>query len=442
MFKWFIRNVLVMLAMSVGATAAHAGPGTIVVQAGALLERADAPMRGPSAILIRDGVITAVADAAEPVVKTWIEAGACVIDWRERTVLPGLVDAHVHLAIEPGEAFWTYATRAESDYALIAAANARRTLAAGFTTVRDVYSPPNAVRALRDAIARGEAIGPRIVVSGPGLSIIGGHGDNTGFNREVTDAIAQRWRNTCTGPVECAARVRELSRDGADVIKITATGGVLSQQDRGLDEQFSLEEMRAIVDTAHALGLKVAAHAHGAGGIRAALTAGVDSIEHGTLIDAEGARMLRERRAALVPTLMVFTGLREGLAQDAYGASVAAKARKLIAESEGASVRTVRAAKGKIAFGTDAGVFGHGRNAEEFALLVSAGGMTSREALASSITTAAELLGLGREIGRIQPGYRADLIAVRGDPLTDVKVLQHVEGVIANGALVQDHSTR
>jgi imidazolonepropionase-like amidohydrolase len=283
---------------------------------------------------------------------------------------------------------------------------------------------------LRRATDRGFIPGPRIVASGPAISIVGGHGDVSGFRPEVVEALSGH--NTCTGADECAALVRRLARNGAQVIKFTATGGVLSQQGAGLEAHFTPEEMRAIVTTAHSLGLRVAAHAHGARGIEAAARAGVDSIEHGTFADAAAIRAMRENNTALVPTLMAFTGVREGLARNAFTPTVATKAREAL-EHLGEAVRLARAAGVAVVFGTDAAVYPHGRNGEEFNQLVRYGGMSPAEAIASATTGAARLLGMENEIGRIAPGLSADLIAVEGDPLTDVTRLEHVEFVMVRG---------
>jgi imidazolonepropionase-like amidohydrolase len=262
------------------------------------------------------------------------------------------------------------------------------------------------------------------------LSIIGGHADVSGFRPEVTEALQNR--NTCTGPEQCAQRVREASRDGADLIKITATGGVLSQQARGLGQHFTDAEMKAIVDTAHSLGLKVAAHAHDARGIEAAARAGVDSIEHGTFADARAIQAMKANGTAMVPTLMAYTGIREGLARNAYTPQVAAKVRQTLGEV-GKAARAARAAGVPVVFGTDSSVYEHGRNAEEFEQLVTLVGMSPREALVSATTGAAKLIGMENEVGRIAPGYSADLIAVSGDPLQDVRAFRTVDYVMVRG---------
>ena len=309
----------------------------------------------------------------------------------------------------------------------------RTTLLAGFTTVREAGSAQHTAFSLRRGTAEGLIPGPRIVAAGPALAIIGGHGDVTGFRPEINEALSSGF--TCTGPQECAAKVRRASQNGSDVIKITATGGVLSQQGRGLEAHFTSEEMKAIADTAHSLGLKVMAHAHGARGIEAAARAGIDTIEHGTYLDEPAARAMKERGTVLVPTLMAFQGTSERLGKGVYTPTVEAKIR---AVSETARVFMGRAVKWgvPIAFGTDAGVFDHGRNAGEFRLM-RAQGMSDRQALASATTGAAKVLGMSSEIGRIAPGYSADIIAVTGDPTKDVTVLERVEWVMARGQVIE-----
>lgn len=409
--------------------AAPAAAETIVVHAGRLVTDASRPAAGPSTITITDGRITAVAAGL-----TSPPAGARLVDLSGKTVLPGLIDMHVHLSGDPGGDYRDEAVDPDEWAALVGAKNARLTALAGFTTVRDLGSPPLVGFMLRRATDRGFIPGPRIIASGPAISIVGGHGDVSGFRPEVMRALTID--NTCTGPEQCAARVREFSRAGADLIKITATGGVLSQQARGLGQHFTDAEMKAIVDTAHSLGLKVAAHAHADAGIAAAVRAGVDSIEHGTFASAATVRLMKERGTALVPTLMAFTGIRERLGKGIYTPVVEEKIRMTLAEV-GKAAKRARDAGVPVAFGTDAAVFEHGRNAEELGLLVELAGMSPAEAIASATTGAARLLGMENQVGRIAPGYSADLIAVSGDPLRDVRVLEHVDYVMVRGKAIQ-----
>lgn len=409
--------------------AAPAAAETLIVHAGRLIADAGKPAAGPSTITITDGRITAVAAGLTPA-----PAGARLVDLSGKTVLPGLIDMHVHLSGDPGGDFRDEAVDPNEWATLVGAKNARITALAGFTTVRDLGSPPLVGFALRRATAEGVIPGPRIVASGPAISIIGGHGDVSGFRPEVIKALGVD--NTCTGPEQCAARVREFSRAGADIIKITATGGVLSQQARGLGQHFTDPEMKAIVDTAHALGLKVAAHAHSARGIEAAARAGVDSIEHGTFADSRAIAAMKASGSSLVPTLMAFTGIRERLGKNIFTPVVEAKVRETLSEV-GKAARAARATGVPVVFGTDAAVFEHGRNAQELALLVELAGMSPSEAIASATTGAARLLGMEREIGRIAPGFSADLIAVGGDPLRDVRALEHVDYVMVRGKAIQ-----
>ena len=422
-----LKRLFAILLLAVVVAPARAE--TIVVHAGHLIIDASRPAQGPSTIVIVDGRIQSVAAGTAPG-----PAGARIIDLSARTVLPGLIDAHVHFMSVPGGAFWRDAVDTDDYQALVGARNALTTLRAGFTTVRDLGSPGTTGFALRRAIEEGLVPGPRMIVSGTPLSTIGGHGDVAGFRPEVIAALDGH--NTCTGADQCAARVRELARAGADVIKFMATGGVLSQGDRGLGQSFSDAEMRAIVETAHGLGLKVAAHAHADEGIAAAVRAGVDSIEHGTFVSPATIQLMRQHGTTLVPTLMAFVGIRERLGHGVYTPLVESKVRMTL-EVVGRAARLAHQAGVPVVFGTDAGVYEHGRNAGEFVELVERAGLTPAEALAAGTTGAAHLLGLDNEVGRIAPGFSADLIAVDGDPIADPHVLQHVGFVMARGRVVE-----
>ncbi len=409
--------------------ATPAAAETLVIHAGRLITDPAQRPQGASTITVVDGRISAIAARHQPA-----PAGARLVDLRDKTVLPGLIDTHTHLSGDPGGDYWRDAVDTDEWSAMLGVKNAAITARSGFTTVRDLGAPRDVIFALRRATAEGVVPGPRIVTSGSSISIIGGHADVSGFRPEVNEALQNR--NTCTGPEQCAQRVREASRDGADLIKITATGGVLSQQARGLGQHFTDAEMKAIVDTAHSLGLKVAAHAHSARGIEAAARAGVDSIEHGTFADARAIQAMKASGTALVPTLMAFTGIREGLGRNAYMPAVAAKVRMTL-NDVGKAVRAARAAGVPVVFGTDSSVYEHGRNAEEFVQMVELAGMRPAEAIASATTAAARLLGLENEIGRIAPGYSADLIAVSGDPLQNVRALEKVDYVMVRGREIE-----
>lgn len=415
-----------LLATSLLASPAFAE--TIVIHAGAVITDAALPKSGPSTITVVDDKITAITPGHAPA-----PDGARVVDLKSKTVLPGLIDMHVHLMSNPGGDYRDEAVLSDDYLALMGAHNALITVKAGFTTVRDLGSTRQGGFALRRATAEGLIPGPRIIASGPAVSIIGGHGDVSGFRPEVAKALDGQ--NTCTGPVECAARVRDASKAGADVIKITATGGVLSQQGRGLGQHFTDPELKSIVDTAHSLGLRVAAHAHGARGVEAAAHAGVDTIEHGTFSDPAVVKAMKASGSALSPTLMALAGVKARLGKGIYTPTVEAKGREAVAQM-GTAIKAAKANGITVVFGTDAGVFEHGRNAGEFALMVEWGGMTPREALASATTIAARYLDKETELGRIAPGYAADIIAVDGDPLTDVRTLEKVGFVMANGRII------
>jgi imidazolonepropionase-like amidohydrolase len=401
-----------------------AGAQTYAIQAGRLIVDASQPARGPSTVIVENGRISRIEEGATA------PAGATVVDMRGKTVLPGLIDAHVHLTSDPGTPFWREAIDPPELAAVTGVKNALLTARAGFTTVRDLGAPGNSSFALRDAIRDGIVPGPRIIASGGALSIIGGHGDVSGFRPEVNAVLDPG--GTCTGADQCAARVREWAKRGSDVIKITSTGGVLSQQGRGLEGHFDPAEIRAITSTAHRLGLKVAAHAHGARGIEDAARAGVDSIDHGTFADSAAIQAIKANGSWYVATLMAFTGVRDRLGKNIFTPVVEAKGREALAQW-GTGLTAAHRAGVKIAFGTDAGVFEHGRNGEEAELMVRLGGMTPREVLVSATTGAAELLGLASEVGTLDVGKSADLIAVDGDPLADAVALTRIGYVMVKG---------
>lgn len=408
------------------AQSAHAE--TTYIHAGSVISDAAGDASGPATIVVTDGRIVSIEDGFAAVPE-----GAATVHLPDQTVLPGLIDLHVHLTGDPGGDFWKEAVEPDEWGVVLGAKNARLTALAGFTTVREAGSAQQTAYSLRRGTAEGILAGPRILAAGPALSIVGGHGDVSGFKPEVNAALTSGY--TCTGVVECAEKVRRASQNGADIIKITATGGVLSQQGRGLEAHFSDAEMKSIADTAHSLGLKVMAHAHGARGVEAAAKAGIDTIEHGTYLDDAAIRAMKENGTILVPTLMAFQGVTERLGQGIYTPVVEDKIR---AVAETAKVFMGRALKGgvTIAFGTDAGVFDHGRNGQEFRLMMGQG-MSSRQALASATTVAAEALDMAGEIGRIAPGYSADIIAVNGNPLEDATVLENVGWVMVRGRVVE-----
>lgn len=416
----------------VRAAGQPAAEGAKCVQAGRLL--AD-PASGR---VLRDQTVTVRAGRIVSVTPGFVQSTGCeVVDLRDSFVLPGLIDAHVHLTGEsnPNQRL-EEVTQSSAEQAMVGARYARRTLDAGFTTVADLGADNNAIFALRKATANGDVPGPRIIASGSSVSIHGGHGDVNGFRDDIMHLM--RGSSICSGAEDCRRAVRQQVQQGADVIKITATGGVLSNTAAGLGQQFADDELAAIVDSAHRMGRKVTAHAHGADGVNAFLKAGGDSIEHGTYLDAESIRLFKARGAYLVPTLMAG----DYVARIANGPSnfftpaQTAKAREAGPKMLDMA-RRAHAGGVKIAFGTDTGVSAHGDNAQEFALLVRAG-MTPVEAIRSATTVAAEHLGLAGEIGTLAPGKAADLVAVRGDPLADVRELERVRFVMKDGRIYRN----
>lgn len=363
-------------------------------------------------------------------------AGAEIIDQRNRFVMPGLIDSHVHLTGELGpNQLLEEVQLTSSDAALRGAQNARTTLNAGFTTVADLGAPNDSIFALRRAIAEGRVPGPRIIASGSSVTPDGGHGDANGFSPDVVDVL--RSPSACSGADACRRAVRRQIQAGADVIKITATGGVLSNTAAGVEQQFSDEELRAIVESAHAMGRRVTAHAHGAGGINAALRAGVDSIEHGSYTDAESLRLMRRSGAYLVPTILAGVTVEE--MADAGGILTPNQAQKAreVGTRMRQSIQNARRAGIRVAFGTDSGVSRHGINAREFQFLVE-GGYTPMQAIQIATINAADHLQLGNVTGRIAAGYAADIIAVDGDPTQDVAVLMTVPFVMARGTVFKN----
>ncbi|MFC5388914.1 amidohydrolase family protein [Brevundimonas bullata] len=355
-----------------------------------------------------------------------------VVDLRSAFVLPGLIDSHVHLTGESSpNSRLDGVTQSDATQAMVGARFARRTLNAGFTTVADLGASNEAIFALRDAVRRGDVPGPRIIASGSAVSIHGGHGDANGYRDDILHLMSPE--SICSGPEDCMRAVRLQVRSGADIIKITATGGVLSNTAAGLAQQFSEDELAAIVASAHRMGRQVTAHAHGVDGINAFLKAGGDSIEHGTYLDDESMRLFKAHNAWLVPTLMAGDYVARIAASPDNFFTPAQTAKALEAGPKMLDMaRRAHAGGVRIAFGTDTGVSAHGDNAQEFALLVRAG-LTPLEAIQSATVGAAEHLKISNEAGRLAPGMPADLIAVSGDPLSDVTELERVRFVMKSG---------
>ena len=429
--------VLAMAAPAIAqpaAAPAAAAPATVTyIHAGALLDRPGQPPRGNSTIVVRDGKVAEIRDGfvATP-------ADAALVDLSRRFVMPGMIDMHVHLWGIGGDPLRERLARMTTDDAddmMTSVANARRTLEAGFTTVRDLGGNARGIRALRDAIERGDVAGPSIVNAGQMISVSGGHGDGTnGLAAEWADAVHAHQLNVCDGADDCRRAVRRQVGLGAQVIKFAATGGVLSNVAGGLGRAMTPEEMRAIVETAHALGRKATAHSHAAEGTRAALEAGVDSVEHASYLDDDTIRLFKAKGAWLVPTEIAPIA---ALAQARSGALPPATIPKAEAAAAAmhASHKRAFAAGVKFAFGTDTGVSKHGDNATEFAQLIDLG-MTPAQAIRSATVDAADLLGRD-DVGLLAPGKRADIIAVTGSPLEDVTRLEHVDFVMHRGVVAK-----
>jgi imidazolonepropionase-like amidohydrolase len=444
------RFTLVALAAVAAATAraadpAPAAPATqgqaqppqriVVVHAGRLLDRPGKTPRGPSTIVIRDGRVSEVLDGFVDV-----PGSQQVIDQRTRFVLPGLIDSHVHLVSDTGGQMGQLedVQLDDPELAYNALVNAHKTLRAGFTTVRNLGDEHGVTLALRDAIRAGKVVGPNIVDAGRSISTTSGHMDYAlGYREEFRDTLHAH-ENLCDGAESCRRAVRVQVGRGVDVIKIATTGGVNSQVGAGLGKQMFDDEAKAVVEAAHLYGKKVAVHAHGADGIKVALAAGADSIEHGTMLDDESIALFLKSGAYYVPTLSTVNGYIERLAANpqAYSPEVRAKVEWRI-KVTGESLRKAVPKGVKIAFGTDAGVSKHGRNADEFELMVKHG-MTPATALQAATVNAADLLGLQADVGTLEPGKRADLIAVDGDPLADVTVLKRVAFVMKDGVEFRD----
>ena len=404
-----------------------------VIHAGMLLAVPGQAPRAEQTIVVEGNRIVGIADGYTDA--TSIAADAELIDLRDQFVLPGLMDMHVHLLIEIGPGTRTQRLMDSTTFsAMRGAGHARTTLRAGFTTVRDLGGTPEAIYALRDAIEQGFIDGPRVYAAGSSIAATGGHGDVDGMRAELLELWTPE--TICDGPYDCRRAVRHAVKYGADWIKITATGGVLSDTATGLSQQMTDDELVEIMTTAHTLGLKVASHAHGTDGVNAALRAGVDSIEHGSFLDRESIKLFNRSGAYFVPTLMPGHFVPRSMAGNPFFTPAIQEKARLATAASKASFRLAREGGVNVAFGTDTGVTPHGDNAIEFELMV-AEGMSAADAIRSATITAAELLGMGEELGTIEVGKLADIIAVSGSPLEDVTELQRVQMVIKNGRVIE-----
>jgi imidazolonepropionase-like amidohydrolase len=409
------------------AAAAHAAPSG-AVHCGKLLDVKSGRILTDQTILFEDGRVTQVGRIQAP-------PGVVPLELPGLTCLPGLIDVHVHLTSDPSHAGYSGLAISTPRSTVTGVKNARITLQAGFTTVRNVGASGFTDVALRDGINAGDIDGPRMQVSGPPLGITGGHADDNLLPWEY-HVTAQ---GIADGPWAARAKVRENAKYGVDLIKIMASGGVMSKGDQPGAEQYSLEEMQAVVTEAHMMGRKVAAHAHGTQAIHDAIVAGVDSVEHASLISDADIRLAKERGTYLVFDIynddyILGSGLKAGMLQETIDKE------KTIGRRQRESFRRAHAAGSYLAFGTDAGVYPHGDNAKQFAKMVE-WGMTPIEAIRAATLEGAKLMGWQDRVGAIQPGYYADVIAVQGDPTQDVRILEHVRFVMQGGAVKRPLTT-
>ncbi len=417
--------VLLLVACSLSVVVNAQQTKVVAIKAGRVLDVRTGQMIQNAFILIENERIIAVG------ANVTVPAGAEVIDLKNMTVLPGLIDCHTHLTFDPGGFGYSGLGISTPREALKGAKNARLTLEAGFTTVRNVGARGYSDIALRDSIDAGEVPGPRIVASGPSLGITGGHCDDNLLPFEFhhkSDGVADGVEGVMT-------KTREVIKYGANVIKICSTGGVLSLGDDPKASQYTLEEMKTIVAEAHRAGRKVAAHAHGGDGIKLAVLAGVDSIEHGSYIDDEAVKLMKERGAYLVPTLYLGDWFLANYEKLGLPPSIIAKAKEVMPIMRTNFARALSQGV-PVAFGTDSAVYPHGLNGREFAVYVKLG-MTPIQAIQTATVHASKLLGQEDRIGAIEAGKLADLIAVEGDPTKDVTELERIKFVMKGGQVVK-----
>lgn len=414
--------------------------GTTIIHAGTLLAVPGESPEERQSIIVRDGKVVEVRNGFVQPGDVEGAGDARVVDLSDSFVMPGFIDLHVHLTGQAGASRkLDYVTMTDADVALTAQMYAKRTLLGGFTTVRDLGSDGTAIFALRDAIKAGKIAGPKIVAAGEAITPTGGHGDAHGFRQEVLDALPST--GVCDGAQDCRRAVRFQVKRGADVIKVTATGGVLSETATGTGQQFTDEELRAIAETAHSLGRKVTAHAHEAAGIEAALHAGFDSIEHAMWADRDTMRLFKETGAWLIPTVYPITAVGdtpEKMKAGPFKDMPPPIMEKLLRLGRQPKDMT-RLAYGmdvNIALGTDSGVSPHGENANEFIEYVNIG-MTEMEALKAGTVDAATAGGFAETTGSIVPGKAADIVAMADSPLDDINAVLDVRFIMRDGVVFE-----
>ena len=425
-----MRRLLRLSIVSAAMLTANAYAATLI-HAGKLIDATNNQVQSGMTIVIEGNQITSVESGFKKA-----SDQDTIIDLRDATVMPGLMDMHVHISSQNnGQAsYMERFTLNEADYALKGVMYAEKTLLAGFTTIRNLGDGYNETVALRNAINKGMIDGPRIYTAAKSIATTGGHADPTNGQSRRFEADPGPKQGVINGVDEARKAVRQRYKDGADLIKITATGGVLSVAKSGQNPQFMQDEVEAIVATAKDYGMTVAVHAHGTEGMQRAIKAGGDSIEHGTYMDADTIKLMKKHGTYYVPTIMAGAWVAEKAKIDGFFPELvrpkAARIGPLIQET---FARAYKAGV-KIAFGTDSGVSAHGDNAEEFALMVEAG-MPAIEAIRSATYHAAKLLKVDDQLGTIEKGKLADLIAVAGDPLADIKTMQDVIFVMKDGQI-------
>ena len=422
-----MNKLLLLAAMACAAGSVDAAN---LIHAGRVIDAVGDKVLTERTIVVDGGKITGIERGYRAAA-----AGDTVIDLRNATLMPGWTDMHVHLTSEYRRNNEIDRFRLDAaDVAIDSVMYAQRTLLAGFTSVRDLGDGFRASLALRDAVNAGKVPGPRIYAAGKSIATTGGHADPTNGWADFLGGNPGPIDGVINGPVEAAQAVRQRYKDGSDVIKITATGGVLSIAKNGLNPQFTEEEIRAVVSTAKDYGFTVAAHAHGAEGIKRAVRAGVDSIEHGTFMDDEAMALMKLRGTWYVPTISAGKWVGERANEDGFFPAIVRPKAALIGPKIQSTFAKAYKAGVRIMFGTDTGVSAHGDNAREFAYMVEAG-MPAMEAIRSATIIPAKFLGVDDRLGSIETGKLADLVAVPGDPLADITVMQRVSFVMKDGVI-------